>query len=87
MYRSIMSKKPTDMSQVTELHKTTFADILNIFGQRKIRIKPHTPKLEFTCSIVQRQQMNPSEIDGYKLEYCLHKIPLCLPITKLRGVV
>ena len=31
------------MSKVTELHKTTFADILNMFGQEKSESN-HTPK-------------------------------------------
>ena len=37
-----MSKKLPDMSEVMELHKKTFAGILNMFGQRKIRIEPDT---------------------------------------------
>ena len=41
-----MSKKPPDISKITELHKTTFADILNMFGQGKIRIEPHTQILD-----------------------------------------
>ena len=43
---SIMGKKPPDMSKVMELHKTTFADILNMFGQGKIRIKSHAQILD-----------------------------------------
>ena len=35
-HRNIMSKKPPDMSEVTEFNKTTFADILNMLGQREI---------------------------------------------------
>ena len=41
-YSGIMSKRPSDMSEVMELHKKTFADILNMLGQGKIRIEPHT---------------------------------------------
>ena len=41
-----MSKKPHDMSEVTELHKTTFADILNMFEQGKIRIESDTQILD-----------------------------------------
>ena len=39
-----MSKKPPDMSKVTKLYKTTFADILNKFGQGKI--EPHSQILD-----------------------------------------
>ena len=37
-----MSKKPPDMSKDMEYHKTTFANILSICGQGKIRIKPYS---------------------------------------------
>ena len=35
-HRNIMSEKPLDMSEITEFNKTTFADILNMLGQRKV---------------------------------------------------
>ena len=41
-----MIKKPPDMSKIMELHKATFADILNMFGQGKIGIEPYTQILD-----------------------------------------
>ena len=43
-----MSKKLPVMSKVMELHKTTFADILNILGQGKSESN-HTPKFLTDC--------------------------------------
>ena len=66
-----MSKKPPDMSKIIELHKTTFVDILNMFGQGKIRIEPHTPRF-LTDSSGERGL--PKMVDGnyaFNLSLCL----------------
>ena len=52
-HRNIVSKKPPDMSEITDFNKTTFANLLNMLGQRRSESN-HTPRF-FTKSAGQSE--------------------------------
>ena len=70
-YSSIMSKKLLDMSEVMDLLKTTFTDILNMLRKGKIRIEPYAQILD---RLNRAEKTTQDIIDNWKA--CFQQIPL-----------
>ena len=83
LHRKIISKKPPDISEIKQLLKTTFVDILNLLRQGESPIKPQQQILSRTSEYINWETL-------YTLMYtvvcsCLQKC-VCLTIWQINTI-